>query len=652
MSHTIDALLGPGGALARSLAGYEHRPSQLEVARAVERAFHERSFLLAEAGTGTGKTLAYLVPAVLSGRRVVVSTATKNLQEQIFFKDIPLLCDHLKLPFGAAYLKGRSNYLCAHRFEAFEKQPVFPTAEEAKLWPKLRDWALRTETGDRAESGLPDGFGAWKELSTTTESCLGAKCPLYEPCFVTQNRRRAEAVELLIVNHHLFFADLALKTRKGGNEGTGVLPPYEAVIFDEAHALESIATEYFGVHVSSHRLEELVRDALKAPKEADERAGLLSALAVTVRGRAEDFFEDVRDRFGLKQDSAVRLVPSAFQSLSSSIDALQESLRALWAVDVSEEEPELFALRRRAGELSEELDFVTRANRSDQVFWAEARGRGVFLKAAPIDVSQALSERLYQATDTAIFTSATLTAGGRFDFVSRRLGLFDGEERRVRTLSVRSPFDYASQVVLYVPPDLPEPQAPGFVEAVADRIIELCDITGGRAFALFTSLRNMEAAWRLARHRLPYQVLKQGERPKHELLQLFQEEPSVLFASHSFWEGVDVPGAALSLVVMDKLPFSSPTEPLIAARLEHLREQGEDAFSSYQVPEAAISLRQGFGRLIRTRTDRGIVALLDTRVRTRRYGRAFLESLPRTRREEELSSVRRWFEQVRVPEVA
>ncbi|MFZ5472225.1 MAG: ATP-dependent DNA helicase [Myxococcota bacterium] len=614
------------------------------MARAVERAFHDRAYLFAEAGTGTGKTLAYLVPAALSGRKVVVSTATKTLQEQIYFKDLPLLREKVGLEFQAAYLKGRANYLCAHRFEAFDHQPVFPSREEGALWPRLREWALTTQSGDRAEAQVPDSFATWTRLSATSESCLGPKCAFYEPCFVTQARRRAEGADVVVVNHHLFFADLALKTRPGG-EGLGVLPRYDVVVFDEAHTLEDVATDYFGVQVSTFRLDDLAVDAMEALDSKDARAGMVSALALVLRGRAEALARQAPRVLGLEGASSVRITRGGFDKLSRVVEELQENLAALGALSAQEDEPALHSVRRRAEEISSELDFITRADSLDHVYWAETRGRGLFFRAAPIEVAEELRRRLYGAVDTAVFTSATLTAQGRFDFFAQRMGLFDVGEAPlpVQKVAVASPFDYGKQAALYLPAALPEPNQPGFTEAVAEEVAQLVEVTQGRAFVLFTSLRQMESVHALLSHRLAYPVLLQGERPKSALLEAFKAQPSVLFASHSFWEGVDVPGEALSLVVIDRLPFASPADPLVAARIDQLRERGEEPFSSYQLPQATIALRQGFGRLIRSKRDRGIVALLDRRVSTKAYGRAFLTSLPKTRRFADVSELEAWF---------
>jgi ATP-dependent DNA helicase DinG len=575
---------------------------------------------------------------------VVVSTATKTLQEQIFFKDIPLLREQLRLPFEASYLKGRANYLCLHRYASFERSPQFESLEEAEKWPLIRGWAQQTETGDRAELDLPESFRAWKHLSTTPETCLGPRCSLYESCFVTQMRRRAEKADLLVVNHHLFFADLALRTR-GSGSSEGVLPRYEAVIFDEAHALESVATEYFGCQVSQSRLAELAADALGAIASSDPRQGIISSTALKLEDDAESFFRAAPLALGLgSQEAAIRLQSGSLLSLGERIDRVLQSLDALSSLTAPWPEPEWLALSRRSAETAEELRFIRQADSTDCVYWAERRGRGVLLRCAPIEIAQEMKRRLYEAVDTVVFTSATLTADGRFNYFAQRMGLGEkaGRTPELSTVAVESPFDYRTQAALYLPGHLPEPNAPGFVEAIANEIAALAELNGGRAFALFTSLRNMEAAFRLAKPKLRCKALLQGERPKTALLESFKKEPAVLFAAHSFWEGVDVPGEALSLVIIDRLPFASPGDPLVSARIDRLRERGEEPFSSYQLPQAAIALRQGFGRLIRSRQDRGIVALLDRRITTRQYGRFFLRSLPPALRITDRTALASW----------
>jgi len=662
----VDDVLGPDGRLARALPGYEHREDQLAMARLVDRAIAARGYLVAEAGTGTGKTLAYLVPAILSGRRVIVSTATKTLQEQIWTKDIPLLREACGLQFQAAYLKGRSNYVCLVRANEFARAPTFAAREEAAFWPRIEAWARETDTGDRSEIDLPDQYVTWRDLSATSETCAGRECERYEDCFVTRARALAAQADVLLVNHHLFFADLAMRTSRAGVE---ILPEPDVVVFDEAHAIEDVATEYFGLQVSSYRVEELARDAGRAVADRPDLLSMMKEATGELRKSGEKFFATVaeglrgagggwraqapRGRTGhaghaahrprREEDEGVR-APLAEPVLAAAsrdqdrLDAALESLRELLA---EAEQAPLAQIARRAGELRVELAAVTAMNEPTRVYFGEVRGRGVFLRAAPIDVAGELQARLYRRTDTAIFTSATLAAQGRFEYFRRQVGLapeFDVTEARFP-----GPFDYPRQAALVAPDGLPEPNDPGVVEAAAAVIRELTAVTSGRAFVLCTSNRNMLALHR-ASHGLPYQLLLQGERPKGKLLELFRAEPSVLFATSSFWEGVDVPGDALSLVVIDRLPFAPPGDPVVAARLRALEAEGRDGFSELQVPAAALALRQGFGRLIRTRDDRGLVAILDRRIVSKGYGRAFLATLPRSPLLRSVAEARRWWE--------
>jgi ATP-dependent DNA helicase DinG len=638
----VESMLGTRGALSAAMPGFELRPQQVLLAQAVAAALREGTHLVAEAGTGTGKTLAYLVPAVLSGKKVIISTATRNLQDQIFFKDIPLLRDEVGLPFEAAMLKGRANYLCAQRFEAFESAPLFASPDDATHFAALRQWALQTQTGDRSESQLPDDWPSWTLLSTNSDNCLGGKCPLYESCFVTKARRAAEAAQVIVVNHALFFADLSLRAR-GGEEGLRVLPDYDAVVFDEAHALEDVATDHFGVGVASGALLQLGSDAIK-------QRGTLSALGLKLRDAAHGFFKDVqRQVFGdiRETDGGDRRLDAAkLEPLRLKAKPLLQALGGLAAM-TSGGEAELSTLHRRSTEAAGHLEFLLQADDAAYVYWAQHRGRSTALKGAPIDIGDTLARRLYASVDTVIFTSATLCAPtgkeASFDFVVERFGL---KKRAWKALRVDSPFDWKTQAGLYLPPSLPEPAATGFLDAAEVEIERLLELTGGRAFVLFTSLKSMESMHARLAPRLPGQVLLQGERPRRALLEAFVSRPSVLFASASFWEGVDVPGEALSLVIIDKLPFAPPNEPLTAARIEAVRARGGEPFDGFQVPQAALALRQGFGRLIRTRTDRGVVALLDVRATYKRYGKALLDALPPARRFSRFEDVARWYRSV------
>jgi ATP-dependent DNA helicase DinG len=652
----LDAILGPGGALARALPGYEHRGDQLEMARSVARAMASRGYLVAEAGTGTGKTLAYLVPAALSGRRVIISTATKTLQEQLWWKDIPLLREKCGLDFSVAYLKGRSNYLCLHRAAEFARAPSFATRDEAAYWPRIESWSQATETGDRAELDLPDAYLTWRDLSATGETCLGRECNRFEECFVTRARAEAAAADVLLVNHHLFFADLAMRTSRAGVE---ILPEYDAVVFDEAHAIEDVATEYFGLQVSSYRIEELARDAAKAVADRPDLAAMMKELTLELRRAGERFFGGVAEGLRARPSTAFRGAraprPKARdedESVRAALDAsildplekdhgrLDHALGELRDALANADAAPLAQIARRAGELRVELQAVTAMKEPSRVYFGETRGRGVFLRAAPVDVAEELVERLYRRVDTVVFTSATLAAQGRFDYFRRQVGLFP--EFDVAEARFPGPFDYSTQAAIVAPDGMPEPNDPGFLRAAAEQVRALTEVTGGRAFVLCTSTRNM-LALREACRDLPYQLLLQGERPKSRLLESFRTTPSVLFATQSFWEGVDVPGDALSLVVIDRLPFAPPGDPVVAARLAALEQQGRDGFSELQVPAAALALRQGFGRLIRSRADRGLVAILDRRLVSKGYGRAFIATLPRCPVLRTVDEARRWW---------
>jgi ATP-dependent DNA helicase DinG len=634
------------GELRRALPAFEPRASQLAMAEHVEGALSQGRALVIEAGTGTGKTLAYLLPAARSGLKVVVSTATKTLQEQLADKDVPLV-QALGVKARFAFLKGRQNYLCVLRKEHFDRQPTFAAREEAGMYGQLHAWAQETRTGDRAElTGLPDGFATWREVNSTADTCTGQKCPHYDRCFVFAMRRQASEADVVIVNHHLFFADLALRSSSAGDAGAAVLPRYDAVIFDEAHAVPEVATTSFGVQLSSFRVAELARDVVRvpaAPQHARDLAGRLlregsSFFDAAARCRpASNKFSREADRWSLP--------PGSLAPAEGERQELAELLRGLGAALSGSGSDEVELLERRCLTLSGDLQLFGASQavsgRSDLEYdeprppdrlvqWAEQRIGHLFLHASPIDVAGLFQDHLYDRVGPVVFTSATLAVGGSLDYFARRVGLKDsrGPLFPLDEAVLPSPFDYEANTAIYLPQRMPEPQDERFADAVADELRQLLPITGGRAFALFTSLRNMRRVHELLAPELPWQVLLQGERPKAQLLKAFREKPSVLFASQSFWEGVDVQGDALSLVVIDKLPFASPGEPLVQARIEQLRAEGEDPFSAFQVPEAALALKQGFGRLIRSAKDRGIVALLDPRIAARGYGRRFLSSLP------------------------
>jgi ATP-dependent DNA helicase DinG len=627
---TMEEILGKHGILAKGLDSYEYRPQQVEMAEAIARALHEGRSLIVEAGPGTGKTFAYLIPAIYSGDRVVISTGTKNLQEQIFLKDIPLLKAILPVKFTVAYMKGRENYLCQRRFKIFSRQPLFKVLEEASFFTEVSAWASQTQTGDRSElGGIPEDFSTWAEICCSRDHCLGTECPDHKSCFLTRMRQSAAQAQVIVVNHHLFFADLAVR-----GVGGEVIPRYKRVIFDEAHQLEEVITTYFGLGVSNYQVEELARDITRELSEGRRPPVNLQGAVDDLRGKAAQLFTlfQREERYRLRE-----LDPMVF-SLLSDIRSCLNTLRAILSKrSVSEE---IAALIRRTHEIGGDLEFVLSQGDPQYVYWCENRGRGVFLRASPIDVWQELDRRLYPRLETMVFTSATLSTQGGFGYFRERLGLKKTEE-----LILPSPFDLQQQVLVYLPPGLPEPNAPTFTQAAAREIEAILAITKGRAFVLFTSYKNMREVYGILKGRLPYQLLIQGEGPKHLLLEEFKEDvPSVLLGTASFWEGVDVPGEALSCVIVDKLPFDPPTEPVTQARIERIASQGGNPFYQYQIPAAIIALKQGLGRLIRGSDDRGVLSILDSRILTKEYGKLFLQSLPSAPVVQRREEIRKVFE--------
>ena len=645
---SMQEVFGPGGFLERCMRGgfdrsvvnsdYEYRAGQMEMAELVDDAFETHHHAIVEAGTGTGKTLAYLIPAICSGRRVVVSTATKSLQEQLFQKDIPFLQKHFAPNLKVAVMKGRSNFLCLTKLNQLQDQGLLKGIEELDAFRQIKDWAKLTETGDRAELRfLPDNSELWGRLDARRDTCTGQKCPSFNPCFVTGMHQRAKEADLIIVNHHLFFADLALKQDDFGS----ILPEYSAVVFDEAHEMEDVASEYFGRQISNFRFEELARDTDQTLRLL--RLGTPSLLRKTqrIRERNRSFFELFPPREG--RFSFSRNERAAFlEQNRETYDALVSSLKRLeteLAAQTTKPE-ELTRIARRSFELRQELTFLFESNEKNFVYWYERRNKGVFLTATPIDVSQILRQRLFEQFDTVILTSATLTVGGRFDYIRQRLGIDHAKER-----ALPPEFDYPQQALLYLPRKMPDVRDAGFSSKAADEIVQLLEHSQGRAFCLFTSYSQMNELFERVRSRVSFPLLLQGTAPRSALLERFKNtEAAVLFATASFWQGVDVPGEQLSCVIVDRLPFAVPSDPIVAARVHALQEDGRNAFAEFQVPQAVLSLKQGFGRLIRTKTDRGVLALLDTRIQRMPYGKIFLESLPRYRVTQELTDVARFLD--------
>lgn len=622
-------ILGPTGEIARMHPKYEFRPGQIQMAQAVAEAIDARCHLCVEAGTGTGKTLAYLLPCIFSRKRVIISTGTKNLQEQIFFKDLPFLEKALGRKLSVCYLKGRSNYLCLKKLDEIEGEGYLFSRHDPEYLDTIKAWARGTETGDRAElKELPDDFILWHHLDARRETCTGQKCPNFDACFVTKGRQRALESDIVIVNHHLFFADLALRQGDFGS----VLPDYSVVVFDEAHELEDIVTQYFGTMVSSFRLDEFARDASHALTELGSPSTFLQNQIAKLAVCAGEFFGAFRGKEGrfplreLGSGLTMRRGPQytdppgePYHKLLTQMSVIEKALEGL-----PSQSDAVDSLCRRCRELHDELIAILESDSTEQVYWYEARGRGVFLWASPIRVSSILADRLFARVDTAILTSATLSTGGNFHFIRSRLGLVKCKE-----LILDSHFDFAHQAIFYVPREIPEPREDGWMSRACVELEQILGASDGRAFVLFTSYAQMDMMYRSLQPRLPFPMLIQGEKSKSGLLDEFRKTPNaVLFATASFWQGVDVQGEQLSCVVIDKLPFSVPSDPIVAARIRHLNETGGNAFYDYQIPEAIILLKQGLGRLIRSRSDRGILALLDKRIVTRSYGRLFLKSLP------------------------
>jgi ATP-dependent DNA helicase DinG len=646
----MQEIFGPDGLISKAHPEYEHRPGQIQMAEAVVRAFEQRHHLIVEAGTGTGKTLAYLVPAIAaacgSGARVVISTGTKNLQEQLMDKDIPFLSDVLPAKFRAAVMKGRNNYACLHRIKRAESMPVLEGLDEIDHFDEVFRWVTQTSTGDRAELyNLPENLPFWRHIDARSDTCLGQQCADFDPCFITRMRQRAIDADIIVVNHHLFFADLALRTGAYGS----VLPDYAAVILDEAHQIEDVASEYFGSQVSTYQIDDLLRDAGMLKLEDRETEKELTRISARIQRFAEAFWisfrvgrglegrfalipgkrgssPTVREGFDAGTDAGEPQAGMPALAASDGYHALDNALNRLeTTLDVLPEAPvDAASIVRRTRQLRFDLNFITKGEDKKFVYWLERRGRGVFLRASPIDVSGLLQDRLFEKVPTVILTSATLSSAGNFRFIRERLGLDQAEE-----MIAESIFDFEHQAVLYLPPQMPDPRLPQWASAAANEVIKIVNATEGRAFVLSTSLSGMNELFERVAPQIDYPCFVQGSASKGALLKKFRSTPNaVLFATSSFWQGVDVRGEQLSCVIIDKLPFAVPSDPVVAARQRYIEEQGGSSFYEYSVPQAIISLKQGLGRLIRSTTDRGVLAVLDPRLRTKMYGQSFLKSLP------------------------
>jgi len=632
MMDAIGEILGPSGLLARRLEGYRHRPQQEAMARAVAEVLAEGGTLISEAGTGTGKTFAYLVPALLSGRKVLVSTGTKNLQDQLFHRDLPLIRDLLHLPVRIALLKGRANYLCRYRLDLALQDPR-QGAELRRLVLQVRDWAAATRSGDVGEVGLPEDAPVWPAVTSTSDNCLGQDCPEWSHCHLLDARRRAQEADLVVINHHLLCADLALRDQGFGE----ILPGADCLVVDEAHQLAEVAGGFFGLVLSSRQLLDLGRDidteyrreagdapALLERAEALRRATLDLRLALGEAPRRAPWGELAADRDAL----------AGLDDLGARLADLQEGLRALAGRGKG-----LDACLARCSDLGGRLETLAGASDPEQIRWFETQGKGFRLHQTPLSIAEVFHAHRARHPAAWVFTSATLAVGESFAHFAEPLGIDEA-----RTERWESPFDYARQALLFIPRGLPDPTSGAYVAAIVDLAVQVLAYSRGRAFLLFTSHRALREAGERLAPRIDYPLLVQGSAPRSELLTRFRRlGNAVLLGSASFWEGVDVRGEALSCVIIDKLPFASPGDPVLAARIDALRRAGGNPFRDLQLPQAVIALKQGAGRLIRDAQDRGVLAVCDPRLLGRSYGRAFLDSLPPMARSRELADVARFF---------
>ncbi len=625
-------LLGPHGPFAQRVPGFAPRAVQQAMASAVERALSDAGTLVVEAGTGIGKTFAYLVPALGSGRRVIISTGTRTLQDQLYHRDLPLVRDFLAVPARAALLKGRANYLCLHRLDVTLLEGRLRARAVAAELERVRSWAGRTRSGDVAEvRGVAEDSALWPLVTSTADNCLGQECPAYGDCFVLKARREAQEADVVVINHHLLFADMALK-----EEGFGdLLPGAGAFILDEAHQLPEVASSFFGVSLSGRQLTELARDALAEHLREAGDMGEVDRLKDDVDRTVADFrlaLGNEERRLAWGRMIHKPRVEAALEGLRSALGAL-----CSWLEAAAPRGRGLENCWRRGALFVERLERLTRPEEEDQVHWLDVYRRSFVLHATPLDVAPAFRASMEAHPSVWVFTSATLAVGEQFDHFAERLGL-EGPD----TLCLDSPFDYARNALLYVPQGMPDPAHPGYTEAVVEAAVPVVEACGGRTFLLFTSHRALREAAHQLRGRLDYPLLVQGQAPRGELLERFRDlGNAVLLGTSSFWEGVDVRGPALSCVIIDKLPFASPGDPVLQARIEFLRRRGSNPFMDHQLPSAVIALKQGVGRLIRDVDDTGVMMICDPRLLSRPYGRLFLSSLPpmgRTRHPEDVSA--------------
>jgi len=626
-------LLGSDGPFAREVANFAPRESQQAMAEAVEEAIADRSMLIAEAGTGTGKTFAYLVPALRSGKRVIVSTGTKTLQDQLFHRDLPRVREVIGARLRTSLLKGRANYLCLYRTEQTAKDGRFGSREQVVHLQAIRAWAQRTGSGDRGEfAEVPEDSPLWPRVTSTAENCLGAECPMFGDCFVVKARRAAQEADLVVVNHHLLFADLAIK-----QEGFGeILPGAQAFILDEAHQIPELAGVFFSTSITSRQITELAQDALA---ECASVTGALSSLREPIDAIAPALRRARLELDKLPLKGAFALIENN-DAIQTELHALEDALRKLTEALATQAERSrgMDSTHERAEVLCQRLHTVLDGGAHDAVHWYELSTHGFAFHATPLDLAPSLRALREASRASWIFTSATLSVAGDFDHFARQLGLDDPV-----ALSLASPFDYPRQALAYLPRNLPDPNAVDYTERVIEAARPVLEAAQGRTFLLFTSHRALKRAAELLAD-LPFPLFVQGSAPRHQLLTEFRASGNgVLLGAASFWEGVDVVGEALSCVIIDKLPFAAPDDPVLVARLNALRENGGNPFFDWQVPAAVIALKQGAGRLIRDTTDRGVLMLCDPRLTSRAYGKLFLKSLPPMPVSREFGDVQNFF---------
>ncbi|QVL46554.1 MAG: ATP-dependent DNA helicase [Methylophilaceae bacterium] len=635
LSH-IFATQGP---LAKAINGYSERAEQLTMAEAIADAIAQNKQLVAEAGTGTGKTFAYLVPALLSGGKVIISTGTKTLQDQLFNRDLPNVRDALKVPVTVSMLKGRANYVCHYHLERAEQDGRFASREDAKYIHLIKSFAEHSKTGDKSELvAVPENATVWSNVTSTRENCLGQECGFYKDCFVMEARKKALAADVVVVNHHLFFADVMLR-----DEGVAeLLPSANTVIFDEAHQLPEVAGLFFGEDVSTNQLLELCRDSTSAYLTLAKDCIALSEAVPPLEKAVKDFrliFAYEGARMPVQKALALKGFEDAYNQMQTQLVSLTKVLESQAARD-----PMLEKCWQRGEALFIQLKRWHTAENSNLVRWVEVFTQSVQLHATPLSIADGFGKQLNAEPRTWIFTSATLAVKSDFSHYQAQMGLLQAE-----TLYLQSPFDYAQQALLYAPANMPDPNSPNYITAVAEAALPVIQASQGRAFMLCTSLRAMREIYALlkesfANNGMEYPLLLQGDSTRTELLDRFRAHGNaVLVGSQSFWEGVDVRGEALSVVIIDKLPFAPPDDPVLSARIDKLNTEGKNAFMEYQLPYSVITLKQGAGRLIRDETDRGVLMICDPRLITKSYGKRIWQSLPPFKRTKVLAEVEAFF---------